>query len=236
MIIERMRHVHRSRTLYCTRRIPEILKNTQENCLCGKKKKKNAFPQHRYSAPFHGSSRFPMPYIARHGTAQQYCAVRCLLYPTVLYDGVSSSGTPRVSRGRSNDATPPINVKPLVTMRSTSTLSSKEPFTNCAAIEPSLPAAATTAIPDTLAAVGNASVETTPNEFQPHVLNALKRHAAVTTTPAPDPDPRAKRVAASAASTIDADNRNFRPTLKDRVSTERRKGGCARFMRRGEHN
>lgn len=153
-----------------------------------------------------------------------------MMYPPVLgYKATragraSSRDTPRVSRGTSRDAAPPSNVNPLVTMSSSRTLFSREPFTNCAAIDPSRPAADTNPTPDTLAAVGNASVETTPKTFHPQVLKALNRHAPDTTTTAPDPDPRAKRVAATAASAIDADNKRLRPTLNAREHSSRGTG------------
>lgn len=67
-------------------------------------------------------------------------------------------------------------------------------------------------MPDTLAAVGKASAETTPKAFQPQVLNALNKHAPETTTTAPDFDPRAKSDAAIAASAMDADRNCRRPT------------------------
>lgn len=159
-----------------------------------------------------------------------------LIYPAVLsYKAAragraSSRDTPRVSRGTSRDTAPPSNVNPLVTMSNSRTLSSREPFTNCAAIDPSRPAADTNPTPDTLAAVGNASVEMTPKTFHPQVLKALNRHAPDTTTPAPEPDPRAKRVAATAASAIDADNKRRRPTLNAREHGE---GGGASGFRCG---
>lgn len=103
-------------------------------------------------------------------------------------------------------------------------LSSSDPFTNCAAIDPVRPAAATTPIPDALTAVGNASVETTPKAFHPQVLKALKRQAPIIITVAPAVVPKAKRVAAAAASAIDQDRRGFRPTFTHGTFTSTTKG------------
>lgn len=133
-------------------------------------------------------------------------------YKAARSAGLSSRDFPVVSRGSNKEAAPPSSVKPLVTINKATTLPSNHPFINCAAIDPSRPAADTNPMPEALASVGNASVETTPKAFHPHVLNALNRDAPTTIVAPPAPVPNAKSVAATAAAAMDTARRRFRPT------------------------
>lgn len=69
-------------------------------------------------------------------------------------------------------------------------------------------------MPDVLDEVGNDSVETTSNAFQPHVLKALNKQPPNTTIGAPNLVPNAKREAEAAASVIDNESSRLRPTCE----------------------